>query len=850
MVAWARVYEAVRAQGDFNQRVAIKLLQPESAALLQRFESERQILATLEHPGIARLYDGGITRDGRPFMVMEYVEGKSIEEFCTVSRATLAQRLALFVQVCDAVAYAHRNLVVHRDLKPSNILVTGDGRVKLLDFGIAKLLDAQRQQLTQAAAVPLSPICAAPEQLTGGAITTATDVYALGLLLFEMLTGRHPWMSPDTAMLQAMRAILQRTAPQASRTAQANPEAPLPAKVIRGDLDAILAKALRVEPAHRYATVEALKADVDRTSRGEPVEAREGARLYVMARTLRRYRWALAATAAIVLSLGGGLGLAAWQAHKAAIDRDAARRDAAREEAVRYNLTQLFGSAIADHGSAPASAKTMIDASAQRVLKEYQDQPQLAGQLVLSLADLYAALEDVTGAQALLDGYVSEAKSDADPLSLADARQKLANMELLRGHTDRAGALLDQAEAFWAKNPNSYQEERLEGLVVRSRLLRARGDLNAAVATTREAIRQRVALSGHDHRETAVLYNSLAITLTQANLLDEALAAYQETTRIYRALGIADGLDAQIILANTGTLELRTGNLREAEALLHSAIDRERALAGDSAAVAAAMGYYGKVLQITNRAPLAIEDLKQATELAARYAGATSPVSLQNQLFLGEAELAAGDTRSARATLGAAHDAAVMQYGPGHALSLRTQLALIQSGMASSDGSDAVSALLPLIAKLKGLGPPAEAFRAQALLTLGTAYLNRQQLAEATAAFEDAVTIRSKLPLRRLGTGAGPRTAGGKRWRPVAMLQRANADRRSARSGSPAGCRSSGGTAGAGSAGAGAPRPTSLDTFSSLRRSWRTARRVSPASHPRWRDPRHRCRTAGSCDSH
>ena len=361
------VYEATRADGVFEQRVAIKLLQREAAAQLDRFQAERQILARLEHSGIARLYDGGITADRRPFMVMEYVEGVSITDYCTEHRADIHQRLQLFVQVCDAVAYAHRNLVVHRDLKPSNILVTKSGTVKLLDFGIAKLLDPQLARVTQFAVAPMTPICAAPEQLTGGPITTATDVYALGLLLFELLAGEHAWMNPGTPMLQALRTLLQRSAPAVSRRAETNPHAPVPPRLLRGDLDAIVAKALRAEPAHRYTTVESLKSEIERVLRGEPVEAREGARLYLVGHLLRRYRWAVAAAAAIFLSLASGLGLAAWQAHRVAIERDNARRDASREEAVRYSLTRLFRSAITDQGSQPATAKTMIDSSAQRV---------------------------------------------------------------------------------------------------------------------------------------------------------------------------------------------------------------------------------------------------------------------------------------------------------------------------------------------------------------------------------------------------------------------------------------------------------------------------------------------------
>ena len=740
------VYEAVRARGDFAQRVAIKLLQADAAAQQDRFQEERQILARLEHFNIARLYDGGVTSGGRPFMVMEYVEGKPITEFCIATRASLQRRLELFSQVCEAVAYAHRNLIVHRDLKPSNILVTKDGEIKLLDFGIAKLLDTERPHLTRAAAAPLTPICAAPEQLLGEPVTTATDVYALGLLLFELLTGKHPWVESDTPILQAMRTVLQRSAPLASRVAAQAAQAQVPARLIEGDLDAIVAKALRAEPSRRYVTVESLKLDVERASRGEAVEAREGARLYVFGRLLRRYRWEAAALAAILLSLAGGLSVAAWQAHRAAVERDIARRDAAREEAVRYNLTRLFRTAIEDHGSQAPTAKNMIDNSAQRVLHEYRDQPQLAGQIVLTLADLYGALEDATGADTLLEGFVAEANPDADPAALADARQKLANIELLRGHTDRAGLLLDQADAFWAGSHRPYAEERLEGLTVRTRWLRARGDLNGAIDATREAIRQRILLSGHDHRETAVLYNSLAISLASANRLDEALAAYHETTAIYDALGLGDGLDAQIIVANTGTLEFRAGHLREAEVLLNGSVERERSLAGDSAAVGAAMGYYGKVLCITNRVEPALAALREATDIAAHYAGANSPVALQNRLFLGEAQLAAGNRREAETTLRAVQEAALAQYGPNHALTLRAQIAVAQLAAAQGDYAEAQRQLQRSVETLRKVGAQSEPTLALALENMGDAQLHQEQIPQAKASLQEAVAIREKHP--------------------------------------------------------------------------------------------------------
>jgi tetratricopeptide (TPR) repeat protein len=300
------VYEGVRADGEFEQRVAVKLLQRETAGQSKRFQTERQILARLEHAGIARLYDGGVTDDSRLYMVMEYVEGRPITEFCTLHGSTLAERLGLFIQVCEAVSFAHRNHIIHRDLKPSNILVTSEGAVKLLDFGIAQLLHSQLARITQTAAAPMTPICAAPEQLTGHQTSPATDVYALGLLLFELLTGAHPWMNHDTPILQAMRTVLERPAPLASSVADARGSSAVPARRIRGDLDAIVAKTLRKEPARRYETVDALKLDVVQFLRGEAVEARKHARLYRVGHTLRRYRWPLgtAVVVAFLLVLG------------------------------------------------------------------------------------------------------------------------------------------------------------------------------------------------------------------------------------------------------------------------------------------------------------------------------------------------------------------------------------------------------------------------------------------------------------------------------------------------------------------------------------------------------------------
>src|SRR5690242_3533093 len=273
------VYLAVRADGAFRQKVAIKVMHRGAVAEVVRFQVEREILARLEHPGIARLLDGGMHTDGRPYMVMEYVEGLSLTEFCDARKLHLEGRLKLFIEVCTVVAYAHRNFVVHRDLKPRNILVTPDGRVKLLDFGVAKLLDVVGGPASEKTSAPLTPDYAAPEQLTGQPITTATDVYALGVVLFELLTSRKPFQNTDVPVAHAVRTVLHESPPAPSRAARLVHNSFVPARLIEGDLDAIVGKCLRKESEHRYDGVAMLQRDIQRYLDSEPVTAREGARL-------------------------------------------------------------------------------------------------------------------------------------------------------------------------------------------------------------------------------------------------------------------------------------------------------------------------------------------------------------------------------------------------------------------------------------------------------------------------------------------------------------------------------------------------------------------------------------------
>ncbi|WP_257386878.1 serine/threonine-protein kinase, partial [Tahibacter caeni] len=312
------VWLAERADGEFAQQVAIKLIRGgwDAAEAQARFRAERQILASLQHPHIAHLVDGGVGADGRPWLALDYVDGVDLHSWCDARQLDLRQRLDLFLNVCDAVAHAHQHLVVHRDLKPSNILVRRDGVVKLLDFGIAKLLDPQSASISTMRL--FTPEYAAPEQVRGELVTTAVDIYALGLLLYELLSGQRPYKVDRPTPAAYERAILDQepTRPSLSLTrdaAQADAVAAnrhlTPQRLrreLRGDLDAIVLKALRKQPQQRYASVGELVADVRRYLQRQPVAARRGNWRYRTARFLQRHAAATALGAVAVLALAAG----------------------------------------------------------------------------------------------------------------------------------------------------------------------------------------------------------------------------------------------------------------------------------------------------------------------------------------------------------------------------------------------------------------------------------------------------------------------------------------------------------------------------------------------------------------
>ncbi len=416
------VFLARRTDREYESRVAVKIIRPGllSEEALRRFRAERQALANLNHANIARLLDGGTTGDGLPYLVMEYVEGTPIDAYCEARNFSIEERLRLFRVVCDAVEHAHRHMVIHRDLKPANILVTPDGQVKLLDFGIAKLLPGaewvETSGLTQTAERVMTPDFASPEQILGSPVSAASDVYSLGVLLYRLLTGKPPYRFPTDRASEIERVICEVEPPK--------PSAAAPAKIsrrLRGDLDDIVLQALRKEPERRYGSVEQLDADIRRHLEGLPVRARPGTVAYRAGKFLRRHRLAAAATGFVLLALVTGLAATVWQARIAEAERALADR---RFNDVRKLATSFlfeFHDAVRDlPGSTPA--RKLVVQRAIEYLDGLARESGADASLRRDLAVAYQRIGDVQGNpnNANLGDSASALKSYRKALSIAE----------------------------------------------------------------------------------------------------------------------------------------------------------------------------------------------------------------------------------------------------------------------------------------------------------------------------------------------------------------------------------------------------------------------------------------------
>jgi tetratricopeptide (TPR) repeat protein/tRNA A-37 threonylcarbamoyl transferase component Bud32 len=555
-----QVFLARRADASFDKLVAVKFVHSEllSPLLRERFAAERQALAALEHPGIARLLDGGESATGEPYLVLEYVEGQSLLAFATSRGLARRERIALFLQVLAAVAHAHRHLVVHRDIKPANILVNAAGEAKLLDFGVAKILNpiGDSAGATRTFLRALTPEYASPEQVLGGVTTTATDVYSLGVVLFELLTGRRPYRVATGAPEEwGEAAIHQEVAP---------------APELKGDLDAIVGKALRKPPSERYATVDAFADDLRRHLEGRPVAARRGNLVYRAAKFAGRHRGALTAAALALVVLATTLVVAGNRLRR---ERDRATLEAATAQSVAEFLAALFQNADpARTRGAKLTAREILDQGAQRIELDLADQPLVQARLLMVLGAVYRDLGLLDRAQPLLDRALdtSERQAPPDELAVAAVLTELGLLDRMQGETERARPRLERALEIRERRLGADHLDVGRTLSTLGTVCRLSGDAAQARTVLERAV-EIVLRHAPESSEAGKWQSNLGLIYQDAGELEAARQAYARATGI---LERAEGPESPFVamtLDNLGSVLRTLGRPAEALPLLERA---------------------------------------------------------------------------------------------------------------------------------------------------------------------------------------------------------------------------------------------------------------------------------------
>lgn len=727
------VYRGERIGDDFRQAVAVKVLRRglDSDDIVARFLRERRILAALDHPSVARLVDGGRTPDGRPWLAMEFVHGEPITTWCDRHRVDLRGRLALLLEVAAAVQHAHERLVVHRDLKPANVLVDDQGRVRLLDFGIAKLVDADGPGLTVAdgiAVALMTPEYAAPEQFDGGPITAATDVYALGVLLYELVAGRLP-LQLDRGD-RDLRAKVSGCAP--ARLAQApflgdgDPGAVLARRAtgergyrrfVRGDLERIAETALAKEPERRYATVQALADDLHRLLAGEPVRVSGDDWRYRMGKFMARHAAGAALAAVAALLLAGAAAALAWQWREAHGQARMAMAEADRASAVRDYLTLMFREAGANASAGrEATARDVLDASAARVESVFADDRQTRQQVLAALAELYIHLQDYPGAEPLLERFLALEEGDTPAELRIAALDDLAQVRFRQGRSEEALALVEQALVLARADSRAGRRRSVSRiLVTRGQVMRTLGRLPEAIADLERAVIDAIATEGADGRQVVVARNSLAATYMAAGRSDDALVEFEQALASLRQLGLGESHEAANILNNQAALTYTRGRLDRAEALFERALAVRERVSGQSAGLGAVSINYGRVLMLRNRLEDAREHLERGLDLVSRFTATDSVDAASARLVLAELALLRDDPATAAQQAAIARADFQGRLGEHHFLAARAQATLAEARLRDDDADASRLLVDAAVATLESQGQAAAPFLAQAL---------------------------------------------------------------------------------------------------------------------------------------
>ncbi len=612
------VWLAERSDGRFQRRVAVKFLNLARMGKSgeERFKREGSILGRLAHEHIADLMDAGVSPAGQPYLVLEYVEGDHIDHYCDRQNLDVEARIRLFLEVLEAVAHAHANLIVHRDLKPSNVLVSKDGQVKLLDFGIAKLLEGEGQEgaatLLTFDRGPMTPEYAAPEQVTGASVTTATDVYALGVLLYVVLTGQHPAGSGLRSAADLVKAIVdteptrpsdvvtvtkENAAETATNAARRTTTPEKLSRLLRGDLDTIVAKALKKNPQERYASVTALADDLRHYLDHEPIAARPDTIVYRAAKFARRNRLAVAlATLTFAATVAGIVGTLV-QARTARVQRDFAFQQLALANATN-DLNSFLLSDAAPSGK-PFTVNDLLE-RAQRIIERQHGDDAIRVQLLISIGRQYTTQDQDAKGQPLLEEAYRLSRSISDPSTRARASCALAEVLSHGDQLPRAEPLIQEGLRELSNEPQ-FAMDRLFCLLRGNEVARNSDDTGLAIARAQEAARVvKQSPLDSDLLEFGVL-DHLAESYRAAGKQREAIPVFEQAAALLASLGRDDTETAGTLFNNWALTLDQLGRTVEAERTFHRAIDISRADQSDRGVSPMLLINYARVLHSLNR---------------------------------------------------------------------------------------------------------------------------------------------------------------------------------------------------------------------------------------------------------
>lgn len=575
------VYKASRADGQFSQEVAIKMLQKGIRAedTIRRFRMEQEILASLKHPNIAQLYDGGITDDGNPYLVMEYIDGLPIDKYCNLHKKTVEERIELFKKVCSAVQFAHANLVIHRDLKAQNIYVTGDGQVKVLDFGIAKLLDPNLTEQTLVETLPgqklWTPQYAAPEQVKGDNITIAADVYALGVLFHKLLTDNYPLDLTDKSLLEVQKIILD-ISPQApssssqisERTAELR-QTTLSSlkKTLAGDLDALILKSVRKEPEYRYASVNQLIEELDRFTKGLPLLARKDTVSYRIGKFYRRNKMGIRAGSLVVLLF---ISASMYYTFRITQEKETAETEAKKAQEITEYLKDIFQSSNPDQAQGETiTAKQLLMNGADKI-SNITEQPEIKAELLEILADINYSLSFYDEADHLFKQALLVKRNiygEHHPSTANTLYQMALNKENM-GQYDTTGVLLNESLEIRKNILGENHIETIKASNSLSYLYKLQGNLDEAETLIEDGLKKLQDSAKIDSFELAEAFYLKASILTDKGEYEKALATQQKALDLTNLIYSPPHPDILKNLSNLARNHQKLGQYAQAESFL------------------------------------------------------------------------------------------------------------------------------------------------------------------------------------------------------------------------------------------------------------------------------------------